>query len=486
MASKLTNSDINEIAFQSDVESFPLRTNFSNLKNKVNEVIDDVAAAAVGTTNAETTAARPYHTNLKERLDSDSFTYLKSGGTLTEQGVPDMTVAVAAGEAKINGIDVKWAAQNSGTITAPGSNTRLDYVVANSDSTLSVVTGTALASPVFPSISSTQIILGCIVVKSSTTTLNEGTEIFNLIHGNKDFYPDIYVNSNTTLTADINYNNLIVDDGVYFDTTSSYFALCQGYCHLISLNNAGTDGSAEENDSLVNQPSYTNSTNWTIWAPNGNDVSDWERLDGSGGIGGSNITHTLPRGVGGTSTTRVFRVKAFSVFVNTATSRGGDGYTPLSTTDPNSYSANYPSGSFEVGASGGTAGNAAEMYIEAVDAIEVRTTLSTRGGNAGDGVNANAGSVGNLGGSSPDGGNGANMTLLYKTLTNNGTISVAAGATGTPGTGTLGSDANKNGHQGATGSAGTLTSTAWDFTTGMSSGYASWIKDLNILKAYLA
>jgi len=179
MADKLTSADISEVTRQSDVTSLQHRTNYTNLKNKINELIDDLAAVAIGTTNAETTAARPYHTNLKERLDSigsGQLPYVKDGGEVTQQGTPDMTVAIAAGEAKINGIDVKWSAVNSGTITAPvistgGITTRYDVVVANTDSTITVVTGSESENAVLPSIASTQRPLAVIKLNSEVTTI---------------------------------------------------------------------------------------------------------------------------------------------------------------------------------------------------------------------------------------------------------------------------------------------------------------------------
>jgi hypothetical protein len=171
---KLTSADIVEVAFQDNVDSYPIRTNFANLKNAINGVVDDIAAASIGTTNAETTAARPYHTALLTRLDSirkGQFPYVKSGGVVSASTPAAMTVDVSAGEASVDGVDVKWSTATSGTITAPVSNTRYDVVVVNSDSTLSVVTGVASANPILPDIATSQKPLAIITLASTTATI---------------------------------------------------------------------------------------------------------------------------------------------------------------------------------------------------------------------------------------------------------------------------------------------------------------------------
>jgi hypothetical protein len=173
MASKLTSTDIDNIANQGAVRSSPLRKNFTALKNKINEVIDALAAAAIGTTNAETTAARPYHTSLLDRLDSmwkGQPNYVKYGGVVTLNADPHK-VDVSAGEAKVDGADVKFAAATSGTIAYASANTRYDVVVVNSDSSLTVVVGSDSATPVFPALSTTQKALYILLVSTTAISL---------------------------------------------------------------------------------------------------------------------------------------------------------------------------------------------------------------------------------------------------------------------------------------------------------------------------
>jgi hypothetical protein len=182
MASKLTSGDISEITRQADVLSKPLRDNFTNLKNKTNEVIDDLAAVSIGTTNAETTAARPYHTSLKERLDditSGKPNYRNTITSLVTESTPNaMTVEIAAGAGQVGGITVNWSSATTGTITAPSVNPRIDIVVVNSDNTITVVTGAEAATPVVPTVASTQLALARIDLTTATATITN-SEITN-------------------------------------------------------------------------------------------------------------------------------------------------------------------------------------------------------------------------------------------------------------------------------------------------------------------
>ncbi len=150
MASKLTAADIPRIGINTDMDSPPVDDAIQALKDKINELVDEISAVSIGTTNAETTDARPYHTNLKNRLDSigsGQYHYIKEGGVVSINGVDPQKVDITAGEAKINGIDVKWSAATSGTISyCAAGETRFDVVYAKSDSAIEIQTGTADAN----------------------------------------------------------------------------------------------------------------------------------------------------------------------------------------------------------------------------------------------------------------------------------------------------------------------------------------------------
>lgn len=173
MASKLTSADVPVPGYQSDVISKTVRDATTNIKNKTNELIDEIAAAAIGTTNAETTAARPYNTNLKERLDqiNDKQYIISSGGIVSINGGDAQKVDVTEVIGTINGIENKIAAVTSATVAFTGSNTRYDVVVGNTDNTFTVVTGTPAATPVLPDIASTQRALWVLLIGTASVAL---------------------------------------------------------------------------------------------------------------------------------------------------------------------------------------------------------------------------------------------------------------------------------------------------------------------------
>jgi hypothetical protein len=476
MASKLTSADISEITRQSDVISKPVRDNFTNLKNKTNELVDEIAAAAIGTTNAETTASRPYHSNLKERLDSiwdGKQNYIKNGGAVTEQAAPDMTVAIAAGEAKISGIDCKWSAQNSAAISAPGANTRLDLVVAQSDSTITVVTGAAAASPVFPSVSSTQVVLAALVVKAATASLNEGTEIFNVLNFENPYFPNLYINTAYTATNK-SHNNVIVDlsSAVITGTLE-----CQGYCHIIEYDNPGADGSGEgAGNSSITGCGYDADDDWRIANQGTSDILDGTNYDG---VAPSSGTPVYIGASGSQSSASDLSINAYSIYINNIDLSGGFGDDGVTERDANDFSTAFPiSGKLYTGASGGAGATSKNITLNAIDEITINGTVDLSGGDGGDAGNASSGSVGNLGGGGGGGGDGGDFTYTCKTYTNNGTLTQSAGSGGTGGTGSGGSNNNGNGSNGSSGSAGSTSATTYDFTDGLPSGYGDWIHPL--------
>jgi hypothetical protein len=88
------------------------------------------------------------------------------------QDTPNMTVKVLAGALMIGGVLTEIAQQNTGTITAPVGNPRIDRVVLNpADGTISVVTGTPGASPAIPAIPADRLPICRFQLATSTTAI---------------------------------------------------------------------------------------------------------------------------------------------------------------------------------------------------------------------------------------------------------------------------------------------------------------------------
>jgi len=91
-----------------------------------------------------------------------------------EQTVPNMTVRVDAGAIFSNDDNslTEVAAQNTGTITAPTTNPRIDrIVIAQLNGVVSVITGTPAGSPVPPAIITGKLPVAQVLLQTSTTII---------------------------------------------------------------------------------------------------------------------------------------------------------------------------------------------------------------------------------------------------------------------------------------------------------------------------
>ncbi len=117
-----------------------------------------------------------------DAVDFDILTFaakatgIVDGCAVTAQGIPDMTVAVAAGTVSIAGTMLLVTAAN-GTITAAdATNPRFDLVSINTSGTIVVTAGTAAASPVFPAHPADDVVLAAVYVAANDTAIGS-TEI---------------------------------------------------------------------------------------------------------------------------------------------------------------------------------------------------------------------------------------------------------------------------------------------------------------------
>lgn len=119
-------------------------------------------------------------------------------------------------------------------------------------------------------------------------------------------------------------------------------------------------------------------------------------------------------------------------------------------------------GSANGGGGGGGGGSGAAGGIVAVFANTITNSatggiqaIGGKGGNGANGVNSSGTNTGGGGGGGAgQGGAGGAIILVYQTLNQTGTFSVAGGVAGTPGTGALGNGAGLPGANGSTASAG--------------------------------
>ncbi len=181
--SNLAQSDIFEIAFQDDVDSFPLRETHSNIRNAINDnqtQIDNLLTPPAG---SEVTNARDNYATLRENIRArrgfgDRIISV-SEFVVTAQGTPDDTVQVSTGSGIVAGIGVNLTStQNSAsTASSTAGKHRIIMFAIQSDNTVTGVEGVEVNIGVdapFPSLSATQMPLAYIDIDDAAVTITSG------------------------------------------------------------------------------------------------------------------------------------------------------------------------------------------------------------------------------------------------------------------------------------------------------------------------
>lgn len=512
--SNLTNADISQVSFQDDVDSYPLRTNFSNIQTAVNDNQSQIDAITTAGSNNEIVNARDYHSVLRDRLRSASKLPLNyeqknvliTGGAVTINSGDTSKVDIAAGEAVVNGIACKFQAATSAAISAAAaSKHRVDVVVIASDNTISIVTGSEVANtgnPPFPAIATSQLSLAAIFV-DDTVSVDVTYYIFDLKEDNN--FPNYYIKiADTFNQGKYVFNNLIIDETITIDCTSTtglynlqrqnVMINCVGNFHttgdgdfvvagthvinvngkngVASTSNLGTAGGAVGIvDNIAQQLSLATSIG-------GNGVGgDINRGAGGGGAGGgASIVATGGAGgdggeavswlagdpIGSSADTNVMPcliIKAYNIDIGANITldgkNGGDGGTG-------------GLAGFTDAGGGGAGGNAGGiLMLLGINDITIgaSATVSCDGGNGGDGGDAITGTTNNGGGGGGGGGAGGLILIRSKSYTNNGTVQCVAGSGGTGGSASGGSGSNVAGDNGTAGSAGLVDQTLYDTKT---------------------
>jgi hypothetical protein len=572
MSDKLTVSDISIVNYQADITSGQHRKNYANIRNRHNALCDSLAASTIGTTNAETTAARPYDISLDTRLNTIGLieTKLLAGGIVSEKDTPNMTVKISAFKAVVGGVSMtrgfaSWSrvtttmtitennhgfsggetiyndstlsggtlgiedyviasviddnnftitcndsgsasgsldfSRYSGTISGSASAfNRLDYVVINSDATITVLTGSVAPAPVFPSYASNQCVIAALVVEANPP-LNNEENIFNFVHSQDEMLPDIYISANTELNL-IKYtcNNCIIDAAItvvgkdassysgfqllsmpmlqiqcagnYYDTVGSSFTVSNDSDTVIG--NAGSGGAGGDGSSSGGGVAGGS----TVGGATNRIITDFS--SGAGGDGGDGVTGDTPDiasgGGGGAGGASVVSgggaggaggadVQTGGTGVQTL---GGDGgergpamfiiannitiYTSkdFSGEDGNNGVFSAPGGqNAGSGGGGGAGGGVIGMFSKNDINFATAVTFDVSGGDGGFGGSSTGGTM-DVGGGGAGGGGGGCIILRAKTYTNDGNLTATING-GTFGAGGLGSEG-----AGSVGSAGTV------------------------------
>jgi len=152
-----SNLSLNNVGFQNNLRSKPVRENFTDIENNFNSLRSEVYAS-IASTAAEVVNARHEFSALTDNV-SIRRVYgngVATGGLALESNPADDTFTISAGEGICpNGIGVDWSSEVVIGISAV-SKPRYMVAVVNSDNSVSVELGATSDDPILPVLSSTQ------------------------------------------------------------------------------------------------------------------------------------------------------------------------------------------------------------------------------------------------------------------------------------------------------------------------------------------
>jgi len=100
-------------------------------------------------------------------------------GAPRAQDTPDMTIYVPAVVAYINGSLVSFAGGNSGSMSAPSANPRIDRVYLTSEAALAITTGSEAGSPTAPDLVANTVPICLIYRRVGATSIKDADDSTN-------------------------------------------------------------------------------------------------------------------------------------------------------------------------------------------------------------------------------------------------------------------------------------------------------------------
>jgi hypothetical protein len=196
-----------------------------------------------------------------------------SGCAVTAQGTPDMTVAVASGEVRVND---KIATVTSGNVTittADPSNPRIDLVVVNDSGTKSVTAGTPGAQPKAPDIPANSVLLAMVYVPANDTTIatNQITDKRVIVSGYDDMLQFVIDGGGVAITTGekgylvVPFNCKVIEWVILADQTGSIVVNVwkDTYANFPPTSGDGIAGSEKPTLSSARKNQDTSLTTWT-------------------------------------------------------------------------------------------------------------------------------------------------------------------------------------------------------------------------------
>lgn len=279
---------------------------------------------------------------------------------------------------------------------------------------------------------------------------------------------DVTISTDTTLTSDVYYNNLTVNNSVILNTGSYKLFVKNTLLNNGTISRAGNSGTSASGttpgaggtalaDGTIggSQAGKIGATGGSTSCggvsdnpgTKGTDGSNQTNVIGNNGVGGGKGGTANGLAVGGAATaggTVTLSTSKCRNAVEAVLLRGGSSgfnliYSNASSGSGSSgaYTGDGGGGTINAGAGGGSGSGGGNMLISARFIIN-NGIITVKGGNGGNGSDATGGNTSGCygaGGGGGGGGNGGLMVLIYSSLQNSGSLLYSGGSKGLKGTG---------------------------------------------------
>lgn len=169
--------NLNNVGFQSNLRSKPVRENFQDIQSNFNALRAEVQAS-IASTASEVTSARDNYSalvdNIHIRRVYNNRISTSTDFKVTQSSPAAMSVEVSAGQGIVYGTGIN-ATSGTISVTAPASGKkRIDTIVVDTSNTVALLSGTVVSSASaasYPSIAQTEMILAHWTIYGTATSI---------------------------------------------------------------------------------------------------------------------------------------------------------------------------------------------------------------------------------------------------------------------------------------------------------------------------
>lgn len=407
-------------------------------------------------------------------VDINDLTMGLSGFATHQQATPDLTLKVEAGVVNIQGTIVKYDGGNSPSFTAPSANPRIDLLTIDDTGTLARTAGTEAASPSAPGYPTDKYVICEVYNRVGQTAIYNVDQTTNgyILRDTRSQYMqpspvfgdgsdgDVTISSPTTLTRDMYYDDLVVNDTL---TTDGYKIYVRG-----TLSGNGTIKAPDPVAAVDATPAAVSGTGPLRGVAGAAGATSSNGENGAAGSSGSIGSNASAGGNGGSASSNSGGTGGAGGTLSSASTKIVENFHAFTFGHITSsgFSLRVPSGAGSggkgagagvspAGGNGGAGGSSGGIVWIAASVWSGSFTIRAVGGNGGNGGNGSSGGGAAGGGGGGAGGNGGISFVVYGSKTWTGSYTLTGGTGGTGGTGLDGSSSAEDGIAGSNGASGT-------------------------------